>query len=270
MTIKQNTLLAGVAALALLAGAGLATAQDTKGHAGGAMGGPATGGAPAGAASQPAARGESGAAGGATQNAPGAPDTANQAEAPAKGNAPGATGHSAQESGGKDSGGKDSAIKSGRDENRAAQGQDQKQDQKSGATTQQQQSQQQQPRDESKEQPKSGGSSTAQEQRGNEPGRPGAATAQGGAGANVKLSDDQRSQIRKTVIDVKSAPRVTNVTFNVSVGTVVPREHVHVVPVPETLVEFQPEWRGFMYFVYQDEIVVVDPNDMRIIAVLDV
>jgi hypothetical protein len=40
--------------------------------------------------------------------------------------------------------------------------------------------------------------------------------------------------------------------------------------VPETLVQIDPEWDGFLYFVYEDEIVVVYPSDMEIVAVLPV
>ena len=66
-----------------------------------------------------------------------------------------------------------------------------------------------------------------------------------------------------------SAPRVTNVNFNVRVGTVVPRT-VRIVPLPATIIEIEPTWRGYMYFVYQDEIIVVEPGTLRIVAVLDV
>lgn len=89
-------------------------------------------------------------------------------------------------------------------------------------------------------------------------------------GADVHLSDQQRTTIRKSVIDARGAPRVDRVNFDVRVGTVIPREDVHVVRVPETLVRIEPEWRGFLYFVYEDEVVVVNPRDMRIVAVLTV
>jgi hypothetical protein len=59
------------------------------------------------------------------------------------------------------------------------------------------------------------------------------------------------------------------VTFDIKVGTVVPR-NVRIVPVPPTLVEIEPSWRGFMYFVRGDEIIVVDPKSLEIVAVLDV
>lgn len=58
--------------------------------------------------------------------------------------------------------------------------------------------------------------------------------------------------------------------FDLTVGTVVPRGGVEIVPVPETLVEIQPAWQGFLYFVYEDEVVIVDPNDMEIVAVVPV
>ena len=41
-----------------------------------------------------------------------------------------------------------------------------------------------------------------------------------------------------------------------------------VVPVPNTLVQIEPRWRGFLYFVYEDEVVIVNPHDMKIVAVV--
>jgi Protein of unknown function (DUF1236) len=90
------------------------------------------------------------------------------------------------------------------------------------------------------------------------------------SGVNVRLNDQQRKEIRATVIEKGGAPRVAHVDFAVTVGTVVPRERIHVVPVPEMLVQIEPEWRGYMYFVYEDEIIVVNPSDMKIVAVLPV
>jgi uncharacterized protein DUF1236 len=89
------------------------------------------------------------------------------------------------------------------------------------------------------------------------------------SGGNIQLSQEQRTRIRSTVIDSRSAPRVGHVDFDVSVGTHVPR-HIHFAAVPETLVSIQPEWRGYRYFVYEDEIVIVDPHDLTIVAVVSV
>jgi len=65
-----------------------------------------------------------------------------------------------------------------------------------------------------------------------------------------------------------SAPRASNVNFAIRVGTEVPTS-VRVVAVPPTLIEIYPEWRGHMYFVVGDEIIIVDSNH-RIIAVITV
>jgi hypothetical protein len=91
-----------------------------------------------------------------------------------------------------------------------------------------------------------------------------------GAGGNVALNEQQRTRIRDTIINGRGAPRVGSVDFDVNVGTLVPRGHLHLVRVPETLVRIDPGWRGFLYFVYNDEVVIVDPHDMRIVEVLPV
>lgn len=82
------------------------------------------------------------------------------------------------------------------------------------------------------------------------------------------LTTEQRTTIRKTVLSGGNVPRATNVNFNVSVGTTVPTS-VRVVAVPSTLIEIYPEWRGHMYFVVNDEIIIVDSNH-RIAAVIAV
>jgi Protein of unknown function (DUF1236) len=100
-------------------------------------------------------------------------------------------------------------------------------------------------------------------------GRNGLNGLQGSAsGTNVQLSEQQRTEFRRTIIDARGAPKVGHVDFDIAVGTAVPRDRIHLVPVPETLVQIEPRWSGFLYFVYTDEIVVVNPNDMRIVAVL--
>jgi Protein of unknown function (DUF1236) len=90
---------------------------------------------------------------------------------------------------------------------------------------------------------------------------------QGGSGS-VTFTTEQRTHIRETVLVGGNAPRVTNVNFAISVGTEVPRT-VRVVEVPSVLVEYRPEWRGYYYFIVNDQIIVVDRNH-RIVAVLDV
>jgi hypothetical protein len=93
-----------------------------------------------------------------------------------------------------------------------------------------------------------------------------AQSTQGQGQGSKTLTTEQRTTIRSTVLT--SGPRATNVNFNVRVGTVVPTS-VRVVAVPPALIEIYPEWRGHMYFVVNDEIIIVDSRH-RIIAVLPV
>jgi len=86
--------------------------------------------------------------------------------------------------------------------------------------------------------------------------------------SNVSLTTEQKTVIRSKVL-TSSAPRVTNVNFDIRVGTVVPRA-VRIAPVPVTLIEIEPTWRGYMYFVYADEIIIVEPRTLQIVAVLQV
>jgi hypothetical protein len=85
----------------------------------------------------------------------------------------------------------------------------------------------------------------------------------------VSFSSEQRTKIRETVFKEKNAPRVSNVTFSLNVGTVVPRT-VHIVEVPEVIVTVHPEWRGYRYFIVNEEIVVVEPDTLKIVAVIEV
>jgi hypothetical protein len=92
----------------------------------------------------------------------------------------------------------------------------------------------------------------------------------GGGGANVSLNDQQRTQIRNSVLNSGNAPRVNNPNFSVNVGTVVPRGQIRLMRVPQPLVRIHPGWRRFVYFVLNDQIVIVDPRTMRIVNVLPV
>jgi uncharacterized protein DUF1236 len=84
----------------------------------------------------------------------------------------------------------------------------------------------------------------------------------------ASLTTEQRTKIRTTVLTA-NAPRVTNVNFSVNVGTVVPRT-VRLVAVPAPLIDIHPAWRGYMYFVHGDRIVIVEPGTLRIVTILEV
>jgi Putative peptidoglycan binding domain/Protein of unknown function (DUF1236) len=88
------------------------------------------------------------------------------------------------------------------------------------------------------------------------------------ANGTVNLTAEQRTKVQQTVLASRDVPRVDHVNFSIVVGTVVPTS-VRIVEVPETLIEIHPDWRGQMYFVVRDEIIIVD-HSHRIIAIVPV
>jgi hypothetical protein len=89
----------------------------------------------------------------------------------------------------------------------------------------------------------------------------------GQAGAGAKLSTEQRTKITTVIKQQRVAP-VTNVNFSVSVGTRVPRD-VSFHPLPAEIVTIYPDWRGYEFILVRDQIVVIDPSSLEIVAVLD-
>jgi hypothetical protein len=92
-------------------------------------------------------------------------------------------------------------------------------------------------------------------------------TTTGQAGAGAKLSTEQRTKIT-TVIKSQHVQPVTNVNFSISVGTRVPR-NVGFHPLPVEIVTIYPEWRGYEFFLVNDQIIVVNPRTLEIVDVID-
>lgn len=88
----------------------------------------------------------------------------------------------------------------------------------------------------------------------------------GKAGEAGSMTPQQRTRIQKTV--VARGPKVKNVDFSVNVGTAIPRT-VRIVVLPPVFLEVYPQYRGRKYFVYNDQIIIVD-DDYKIIAVIDI
>jgi hypothetical protein len=89
----------------------------------------------------------------------------------------------------------------------------------------------------------------------------------GQAGAGAKLSGEQRTRITTVIRDQHIAP-VKNVNFSISVGTRVPRD-VSFHPLPTEIVTVYPDWRGYEFILVNDQILVINPDSLEIVAVLD-
>ena len=249
----KRTLLISVAALALATGSAFA-----QGGGGGAGGGGGVSGA-GGGGNTPMANpsGPSGGGGGMNQDAlPGG------TKAPAKG---------AQERGTQDKKATQAPSTQDRKSTEQAPATRQSQDDKAApATRQSQDGKSGQPSTTTQQQGQQPGTATQQQTQGTQPGGSKQGTSAQGGGTmtskNVSLTTEQKTTIRQTVLTA-SAPRVTNVNFDIRVGVAVPRT-VRVAPLPATIISIEPEWRGYMYFVYNDEIIIVEPRTLQIVAVL--
>ena len=98
----------------------------------------------------------------------------------------------------------------------------------------------------------------------------GAAPSKGpNSNLSVNISPENRTRIQDVFIKERTAPRADHVDFNLSVGTPVPRS-VRIVAVPREIIEIEPQWRGYEYFMVGDQVVIVNPRTMEVVAVLDV
>ena len=70
------------------------------------------------------------------------------------------------------------------------------------------------------------------------------------------------------MITKQNVKPVTNINFTISVGTRVPRT-VSFYPLPTEVVTIYPDWRGYEFFLVGNEIIVVNPRTLEIVAVLD-
>jgi hypothetical protein len=236
-----------ISAAALLAGIAMASAQTTPQ---GGAGQPSPGAAPERSAPAPRAgqpqQGQDKDKGKAQQGAQGQGQDKSKAQQGAQGQ-------------GQDKGkAQQGAQGQGQDKGKAQQGAQGRERETTGQGAQGQRDQAQ-PQRGQKDQPQQG-------QRGQDGQPPRATEGQAGQGGSATLTPEQRTRVRETVIT--RGPRVTSVDFAVRVGTVVPRT-VTLVVVPAVLVEFYPQYRGRKYFVYNDEIIIVD-DEYRIVAVIQV
>jgi hypothetical protein len=85
--------------------------------------------------------------------------------------------------------------------------------------------------------------------------------------ASVQLSEDQRTKIKGIIVRDRNVARVNSANFSVSVGAKVPRD-VHVTVLPSEVVMIVPEYRGYDYVLIGDQLLIIDPDTMEIVAIL--
>lgn len=92
-------------------------------------------------------------------------------------------------------------------------------------------------------------------------------TGQGAASTSANLTGEQRSKITTSIKQQNVSP-ITNVNFSIAIGTAIPRD-LRRMPLPATVLEVYPAWRGYEFILVGNDILVIDPATLRIVAILD-
>jgi hypothetical protein len=78
---------------------------------------------------------------------------------------------------------------------------------------------------------------------------------------------EKRTQI-VSAIKQEKVEEVTNVNFNISVGTAVPSS-VRYHPLPPRIVEIYPEWRGYDFIVVRGKYIILRPQTHEIVYIIE-
>ncbi|MFB6449340.1 DUF1236 domain-containing protein [Bradyrhizobium tunisiense] len=78
---------------------------------------------------------------------------------------------------------------------------------------------------------------------------------------------EKRTQITSAIKQEK-VEEVTNVNFNLSIGTVVPTS-VRYHPLPSRIVEIYPAWRGYEFILVQGRYVILRPHTHEIVYIIE-
>ncbi|MDJ0447498.1 DUF1236 domain-containing protein [Methylocystis sp. JR02] len=84
----------------------------------------------------------------------------------------------------------------------------------------------------------------------------------------VQLDARQESRVRD-IIEQRGGRRISRTDFDVRIGAIAPPS-VAFAPLPPEVVSIVPQYRGFDYVMVEDQIAIIDPNDRRVVSMLDV
>jgi len=86
--------------------------------------------------------------------------------------------------------------------------------------------------------------------------------------ANTGLPPQQAVQISQTLANTRLAALVTGISIDtLSLGAPIP-PRVHLVPLPQEIWVLEPRFRGYDYFVVEDEVVIVEPRSHRVVSMI--
>ena len=83
---------------------------------------------------------------------------------------------------------------------------------------------------------------------------------------NTQISRRQRARVHEMLVRRRVEP--VNIDFPLRVGARIP-SYVTSYNLPEEVYEYLPGYEGYRYFVAGDEVVIIDPDTMEIVSVLE-
>jgi Protein of unknown function (DUF1236) len=95
----------------------------------------------------------------------------------------------------------------------------------------------------------------------------GKTTGNAATSATAAPPAEKQTQI-VSVIRQEKVEEVTNVNFNISIGTAVP-SHVHYHPLPARIVEIYPEWRGYDFIRVGARYIILRPQTREIVYIIE-
>ena len=93
------------------------------------------------------------------------------------------------------------------------------------------------------------------------------AAASGPAAAAAAPPAEKRTQI-VSAIKQEKVQEVTNVNFNISIGTVVPST-VRYYSLPPRIVEIYPEWSGYEFILVRGQYIILRPHTHEIVYIIE-
>ena len=101
--------------------------------------------------------------------------------------------------------------------------------------------------------------------------KPAAAEKKSGAAGSASTvaapPPEKRTQI-STTIKQQNVKEITNVNFNISIGTRVPRS-VTYYPLPSRVIEIYPEWRGYYFILVNGRYLILRPQTYEIVYIIE-
>ncbi|WP_171946506.1 DUF1236 domain-containing protein [Hyphomicrobium sp. CS1GBMeth3] len=86
-------------------------------------------------------------------------------------------------------------------------------------------------------------------------------------GSVTQLSGEKRTKVQSAFRSHKSEAVVKDISIDLNIGVSVPRS-VTLYTVPQEVIVIVPEYRRYKYFIFEDKVVIVDPDTLAIVDIL--